>query len=110
MCEGLGRRATSRAGIVWELAPPGGVRGEVTFACSHLVYSSGDKLVQAHKGVRCESGFVGVIPGSGVKGFPVVKEGVAGPPFEGAVCPQHELGRRDVGPRREGSVEDHGEA
>ena len=84
--------------------------GEVAFACSHLVYSSGDEFIEAHKGVRGESGLVGVVLGSGVKGFPVVQEGVPGPSFEGAVGLQHELGWRDVGPRWGGSVEDHGEA
>ena len=85
MCEGLGSRAAARAGVVGELVPPGRVCGEIAFACSHLVYSSGDKFVQTHEGVRDELRCVGVVVGSGVEGFPVFQKGAPGPILEGAV-------------------------
>ena len=50
---------------------PGGVSRKVALACSHLVYSAGDELVQAHKGVRGESRRVWVVVGSGVPSYPV---------------------------------------
>ena len=85
MSEGLGGRAAAGTGVVGELAPPGGVSGKVAFACSHLMYSSGDKLVLAHEGVRGESRYVGVILWVGVKSTPVVQKGVPGLPPEGVV-------------------------
>ena len=108
VCEGLGVRAAAGARVVGELAPPGGVSRKVAFARSHLVYPSGDKLVQAHEGMRDESGCVGVVVGGGVKSIPVVQEGIPGPLLEGLVCSQHELGGWDVGASRGGGVEDHG--
>ena len=85
MCERLGAWAAAGACVVGEFAPPGGVSREVAFASSHLVYSTSDKIVQAHKGVWGESWRVGVIAGSGVKRFPVFQEGVSGPLLKGEV-------------------------
>ena len=87
VCEGLGGQAAAGAGVVGEVAPPGGVSREVAFASPHLVYSSGDKLVQAHKGVRGEFRRVEVVNGSGVKSFPVVQKGISCPPLESEVRP-----------------------
>ena len=75
------------ASAVWEFAPPGGVSSKVALACPHLMYSAGDKLVKAHKGVRGEPRRVGIIVRSGVESLPVVHKGVSGPPLEGEVCP-----------------------
>ena len=86
MCEGLGCLVAARAGVVGELTPPGGVGGEVAFACSHLVYSSGDEPIQSHEGVGGEPRRIRVVFRGGVKGFPVFQESVPGSPFEGAVC------------------------
>ena len=108
VCEGLGVRAAAGADVIGEFAPPGGVSRKVALACSHLVYSTGDKIVQAHEGVRGESRWVGVIIGGGVQGCPVVQEGISGPLFKGEVCFPHELRRGDVGPSWGGSVENHG--
>ena len=66
MFKGLGSRAAAGAGVVGEITPPGGVRGQVTLSCSHLVYSSGHKLVESHQGVGGESWWVGVVVGGGM--------------------------------------------
>ena len=97
MCEGLGGRAAAAAGGIGEITPPGGVGGEIAFACSHLVNSSGDELVEIHERVRGEARCVGVVFGSGVKRFPVFQKWIPCPPFEGAVRHPHELGWGDVG-------------
>ena len=99
-----------RTGVVGESAPPGGVCREVAFACSHLVYSSREELVQPHEGVGCQPGLVGIVFGDWVESRPVRQEGVPGSFFEGEVGFQHELRWRYICPRGRGGVEDQRQA
>ena len=106
MCEALGGRAAAGASVIGKRAPPGGVYCEIAFACSHLMDSSGDKLVQAHEGMWGELRQIGVVFRSWVKGFPVSQKVVTGPLLEGEICLQHELGWRYVNSRGRERVED----
>ena len=62
--------ATTRAGGVGVLRPPGGVGGEVARVGAHLVEAASDKLVKAHEGVGIEPVGVPIVVGGRVERVP----------------------------------------
>jgi len=89
-------KTTTGAGGVGVWGPPGRVCGQVTFAGSHLVDPSCYELAQPHEGPWVQGGEVVVIPWRWEEAWPLCKEGLPDPLFQGGV------GVINQGPREDG--------
>ena len=88
--------ATTRAGGVGVLRPPGGVGGKVALVGAHLVEAAGDKLVKAHERVGLEPVGVPIVVGGRVERVPFFQHKELGADFQGLVGACHKEGGGNV--------------
>ena len=74
MRECLWLEAAAGAGGVGVRGPPSRVGGQITLSGSHLMYSPGNELTQAHEGPRRQGGRLQVVLRSWNKGSPLREE------------------------------------
>ena len=101
MFERLRLKTTAGAGGISIGGHPCRVGGQVAFAGSHLVYPSCYELAQAHKGLRVPGGEVVVIPWCREEVWPLRKEGLPDPLFQGGVGVVFQGKRKGGGGRRD---------
>ena len=94
--ESFGFRATTGAGGVGVLRPPGGVGGKVALVGTHLVEAASDKLVKAHERVGLEPVRVPVVVGGRVERVPYFQHKELGADFQGLVGACHKEGGGNV--------------
>jgi len=99
--ERLRLKTTVGVGGVGIGGPPCWVSGEVAFSGSHLVDSSCYEVAQAHKGPRVQGGEVVVISWCWEEAWPLCKEGLPDPLFQGGVGVVHQGPRKGGGGRRD---------
>ena len=90
--DGLWSVPAPRTGCVVLLVEPGGVGGQVTLPCSHVVDYPCHKVPQAHEGVRGDGREVLVVWRSGRVGGPVLEKHVPSPVPKSPVGLSHEFG------------------
>jgi len=108
MLEGFRLQAATGAEGVGVGGAPGRVGGLITFPVSHLLYSPGNELAQAHERARRQRGGVQVVSWGREKGGPLCEEFLSYPHLLGGIGAVHQgLGREDGGRADEVGV-DHG--